>query len=93
VLPAIDFNDQKPFAANEITDVTAYRLLANKFMPVNLAIADAIPEDSFRVSLIHAQSSRDSDRLAIWATHCLAPHPETPLRAASNLSPQRSGER
>jgi hypothetical protein len=24
---------------------------------------------------------------------CLAPHPESPLRAASDLSPQKSGER
>src|SRR5260370_15919328 len=37
-----------------------------------------------------AQPSRDSG-LAIWATHCLAPHPEAPLRATSDLSPRRAG--
>jgi hypothetical protein len=43
--------------------------------------------------LIDAQASRDSDHLAIWATHCLAPHPKFPLRANFDLSPQKSGER
>jgi hypothetical protein len=45
-------------------------------MPVDLAVANAIPENCFRVGLIDAQLSRDSDCLPIWPAHCLAPHPD-----------------
>ena len=93
VLPAVHFNDQKSFAANKITDVAAYRLLPYKLVSVDLPVTNTIPENGFRVCLIDAQRSRDSDRLPIWPTHCPAPHPETPLRAVSDLSPQKSGER
>ena len=91
MLSAVNFNDKKSFAANEVADVTGYRLLSDKFMSINLPVANTIPENGFRVCLIDAQSSRDSDHFAIWATHCLAPHPEAPLRAASDLSPRRAG--
>ena len=91
MLSAIHLNNEKPFAANEITDVVAYRLLPYKFMPIDLSATNTIPEDCFRVRLIDAQPSRDSDHLAIWATHCHAPHPEAPLRVASDLSPQSAG--
>ena len=93
MLPAVHFNNQKSFAANEIADVTAYRFLPHKFMPINLPVTNTIPENCLRVGLIDAQPSRDSDQLPIWPTHCHAPHPEAPLRAASDLSPQKSGER
>jgi hypothetical protein len=91
VLATVNLNDEKSFAANEITNVTAYRLLPYKFMPADLAAANAIPQNRFRVRLIDAQPSRDSGHFAIWATHCVAPHPEAPLRATSDLSPQRAG--
>jgi hypothetical protein len=93
VLPAVHFNDDKSFATNEIADVIAYRLLPYKLIPIDLAVANAVPKNGFRVCLIDAQASRDSDHLAIWATHCLAPHPKFPLRANFDLSPQKSGER
>jgi len=54
MLPAVHFNDQKPLAANKITDETAYRLLPYKFMSVDLPVAKAIPEDRFRIGLIDA---------------------------------------
>jgi hypothetical protein len=93
VLSAVNFNNDKSFPADEIADVTAHGLLSNKFMPFDLPVANAIPENSFRIRLIGAQLSRDSDHLPIWSTHCHAPHPETPLRAVSDLSPQKGGER
>jgi len=82
VLSAVHFNNQVSFTANEIADVTAHRLLPYKFMPIDLPAADAIPESFFRVCLIDAQSSCDSDRLAIWATHCL---PLTRIASQSDL--------
>ena len=91
VLSAVDFDYKKSFAANEVADVTGYRLLPYKFMSTNLPVANTIPENGFRICLIDAQSSRDSDHFAIWATHCLAPHPKFPLRANFDLSPQRAG--
>jgi hypothetical protein len=93
MLTAVNFNDDKSFTADEIADVVAYRLLPYKFVSAHLPVANAIPENRFRVGLIDAQPSRDSDRLPIWPTHCHAPHPETPLRAVSDLSPQKGGER
>jgi hypothetical protein len=93
VLSAIDLNYEKLLAANEIADVTTYRFLPYKFMSIDLSVANAIPESGFRVCLIDAQPSRDSDHLSIWAAHCLAPHPEAPLRAASDLSPPRAAIR
>jgi hypothetical protein len=91
VLSAVHLNDEQPFAANEIANVIANRLLSYKFMPVDLSATNAIPENCFRVRLIDAQPSRYSGHLPIWPTHWLAPHPEAPLRAASDLSPQRRG--
>jgi hypothetical protein len=91
VLSAIDFNNEKLLAANEIADVTTYRLLPYKFMSVDLPVADAIPKNGFGVCLADAQPSRDSDHLPIWAAHCLAPHPKFPLRANFDLSPRRAG--
>jgi hypothetical protein len=43
--------------------------------------------------LIGAQPPCESDGSVIAAPHCPAPHPEAPLRAASDLSPQKGGER
>jgi hypothetical protein len=91
VLPAVYFDDDPSFATNEIADVFAYRLLPYKFMPVDLPVANTIPENCFRVCLIDSQLPRDSDHLTIWTTHCHAPHPETSLRDASDLSPQSAG--
>src|SRR5439155_17936007 len=74
-------------------DVTEYWHLSDDLVPIDLPVTDSIPEDDLRVCLIDAQPSCDSDSFFIAATHCPAHHPETPLRAISDLSPQRSGER
>ncbi len=91
MLSTINLNDDKSFAANKIAHVTTNWFLPHKFVAVDLAVANTIPENFFRVCLIDAQPSRYTDHLSIWAAHCLAPHPEAPLRAASDLSPQRRG--
>jgi hypothetical protein len=49
VLSTIDFNNQKSFTAHEIADIAAYRLLPHKFMSIDLSVANAIPENNFRV--------------------------------------------
>ena len=59
VLSAVNFNNDKSFPADEIADVTAYGLLSYKFMPFDLPVANAVPENSFRIRLIGAQLSRE----------------------------------
>jgi hypothetical protein len=54
VLTAVDLDYQKPLAANEIADVTAYRLLPNKLVPTDLAVTNPTPENGFRICLIDA---------------------------------------
>jgi hypothetical protein len=54
VLPAIDLNDQPAFATNEVADVTEYRHLPCKLVPVDLPVANTIPENRFGVRLIDA---------------------------------------
>ena len=54
VLSAVNFNNEKSFAADEITDVVAYRLLPYKFIPADLAVTNTIPQDCFRVRLVDA---------------------------------------
>jgi hypothetical protein len=39
MLPAVNLDDYQSFAADEIADVTAYRLLPYKLMPIDLAVA------------------------------------------------------
>jgi len=52
VLPAVHFDNQKSFPANEIADVTAYGLLSYKFLPIDLSVPNTIPKYCFRVRLI-----------------------------------------
>jgi hypothetical protein len=52
VLSAINLNDEKPFAANEIADVIGDRFLPYEFLSTDLPVANTIPENSFRVCLI-----------------------------------------
>jgi len=54
VLPTIDLNGQASFATNEIADVTEYRHLPYKLVPVYLPVAHAIPKNRFRIRLIDA---------------------------------------
>jgi hypothetical protein len=54
VLTAIDFNDQSSFSADKVADVTEYWHLPDELVPIDLPVADAIPEDCFRVRLIDA---------------------------------------
>jgi len=54
VLPTIDFDDQVEFTADKVADVTADRHLSREFVPVDLAIADTIPEEYFGIGLIDA---------------------------------------
>src|SRR5437899_6280443 len=82
-----------PFAASKVANVAEHRDLSSELVPVDLAVANAIPEDRLRICLIGPQLSCDSDGLFVAATHCHAPHPEPSLRDASDLSPQKSGER
>src|SRR5258708_39819604 len=89
VLSAVNLNYEKSFAADEITDVTAYRLLPNKFMSVDLPVANPIPESCFRIRLIDAQPSRDSDHLPIGSAHCPA---LTRIAPQSDLSPPKPGK-
>ena len=90
VLPAVDFNNQTPFAADEVADVADQRLLPYELMSVDLSVTDTIPKNCLRVCLNDAQPSRDSDGLPIWSAHCLAPHPD---RFAIRPLPAKSGER
>jgi hypothetical protein len=89
-LAAIHLNNKQPVTANEIANVIAYRLLAYKFIAINLPITNSIPENSFRVRLSDAQTSRDPDCPPIWSAHCLAPHPDC---FAIRPLPAKSGER
>jgi hypothetical protein len=52
VLPAVHLNNQSPFTTNEIADITKYRFLPDKLMPVDLPVANAIPENGLCVCLI-----------------------------------------
>ena len=45
VLATVDFNHQASFAAHKIADVARNRFLSYEFMPVDLPVADAIPEN------------------------------------------------
>src|SRR5258708_12096031 len=59
-------------------------------MSVDLPVANPIPESCFRIRLIDAQPSRDSDHLPIWSAPCPAPHPDC---SAIRPLPAKSGER
>jgi hypothetical protein len=64
--------------------------LPDKLTLTDLAVTNTIPKNCFRVRLIDAQLSRDSNGLPIWPTHCLAPHPDC---FAIRPLPGKSGER
>jgi hypothetical protein len=97
VLSAVHLNNKKSFAANEIADITANRLLPHKFMPIDLTAANAIPQDCLRIRLIDAQLPRDSDHLPILSAHCLALTRIAPddasHRRGNPTSPAKGGER
>ena len=61
MLPAINLDNQGFPATDEIADVSFDRLLTHKLVPVNLTIANAIPEHGLCVRLFDAQAARDSD--------------------------------
>jgi hypothetical protein len=92
MLPTIHFDDTTFFAANKVTDVAEYRDLSRKLVSVDLPVANAIPEDRFRVGLVGPQSSCDSDGLFVAATHCLAPHPDRISDAIRPLPAKERGE-
>jgi hypothetical protein len=71
VLSAIDFDDARFLAAHKVADVALDRQLPYEFVSVDLPVTNAIPEDSFRVSLTGAQSSRNLDSFTISAAHDL----------------------
>jgi len=54
VLSAVNRDDDKFFAADDIADVIAYRFLAHKLMPIDLTLANTIPENCLCVRLIDA---------------------------------------
>jgi hypothetical protein len=54
MLPTIHFDNQPPFSADKVADVTKYRLLPHKLVPIDLPVANTIPEDRFRICLIDA---------------------------------------
>jgi hypothetical protein len=47
MLAAIDFDDQMPFATNEVDNVSPYRLLADELMSVDRSRAQLIPKAQF----------------------------------------------
>lgn len=93
MLTAIDLDDELLLAAGEIADVVSNRDLPRELVAIDLTIAEALPKSGFCIRLIGAQSSRESDGYFLAATHCPAPHPEATRCVASDLSPQKSGER
>ena len=58
--PPSTSDDQQSLAANKIADVIANRLLSNKLVPIDLPIANPIPENRFRIGLIETQAPGDA---------------------------------
>ena len=69
VLSAIDLDNESFVPANEIANVVSDRFLSDKLLPIDLSIANTIPENRFGLGLIGAQSARDGDCLLIGSTH------------------------
>jgi len=77
MLPAIHFNDEQFLATDKVTDVTVDRFLPHEYVPINLPIANPIPEHPFRVGLIDAQ------RRAIRTDFLSGPPTALPLTRSS----------
>ena len=87
MLPAIDLDDQTGFAADEIYRVRPDGLLSDKFIAVQPASAQAIPQHSFRISRGAAQISGTLRFTFIGTSHAeIPPHPPRVPRVG--LSPQ-----
>ncbi len=83
MLAAIDFDDEVPSPTYKIAEIAADRLLPHEFVPVELAVAEAIPQHRLGIGLVGAQLARPDGPLD-RATHCQAAHPD---RYTIRLSP------
>jgi len=89
MLSAIHFDDQSTFAANEIHDVTSYRLLPNKLESTKLTSAQFIPQQQFSARGDMTQLSRVIRFAFVGASHGGdSPSPDTRKSARADLSPQ-----
>lgn len=59
MLPAVDFDDEPAFEADEIDHVAAQRMLAPELAAVELAQTQMTPEPAFGIGGIAAQPARD----------------------------------
>lgn len=77
MLAAIDFNDEAALTADKIDDEPTNRFLANKFVPLDLACAQAIPQSSFCVRLGAPQFTGAFSLCKIRTAHFEGPpHPD-----------------
>jgi len=70
VLTTVKFYKQTAIGAAKVNNVRTYRMLASKFGPAELSIAQAQPEFSFDISLLLAQLARSVSQL-LRAWHAL----------------------
>ncbi|WP_456771537.1 hypothetical protein [Bradyrhizobium sp. USDA 4369] len=75
MLPTINLDYQRSFPTDEIADVSRNGTLPNKLMALQLAVADPVPQDRFRVCLVNTEAPCPSDRFEIWAPHVPCPSP------------------
>ena len=69
VLAAVRFNDQTLLTTNEIANILADRYLSDELIAVDLPVTNSIPENSFCIGLIYAQTPGNSDGLFIVTAH------------------------
>jgi hypothetical protein len=86
MLTSIDFDDKQLFAADEVADVAADRLLSDKFISIDLPVTNAIPELRFGVSLVGAQLTRPEGP---FAPRIASPLTRRPRCARSPTSPRK----
>jgi hypothetical protein len=61
MLPAIDLDDQPPFAADKIDHIWPNALLAHELRACDLSRAQAVPQPSFGIGRVEPQLARTGD--------------------------------
>jgi len=90
VLATVDFYDQSLFTADEVHNISPYRLLADKLVADDLTRAQSFPKKLLRICCIPPQASRPSSLYSVGTAHIEnAPSPGA-LRAPT--SPRVRGE-